>query len=370
MPGPQYFIQNIAQDLREGKNVVICLPRYSPDKLAVRIREAINEGNRWEYLTNNNYYESSPIDFLYQYFLAGCDAKEVRTIPNFLNHFETMGKIIWIDGISELSWPYWKEFIIKYEPVCRGKSLLERTVFCILLKGELAIHPPREDVCLSVRIYSGISDSLDMLIYASHMASGSVVFSSGIIGKLMPVIISKIALWDPYVAEVLLRQPMEILLSPSKILKDIAIEREWMDNKSNIRKPLWELGMKNVFEEEECFHSCILGKLELERRLWSAQLGVIYPYIEEQRQIILKHIKKFISVPYTTRFGDEISDINDLEIGHIEAILSNNSSFSDRRMLKRISDLRKARNDLAHLTPLEKTFFLSEAIRNPLKYKI
>lgn len=366
IPGPQYFIHNIVQELRDGKNVIVLLPEYSPDKFAVAVRESLDEEGRWERIDYQNSSESLPIDFLYQYYVSDSQLEEIRTISNLFKHDRIKGKIIWIDGVSATSWPSWKKFIIRYESVCRGMSILERTVFCIPVKGVSASQAPVEEVCLSVRRYSGISNSLDMLMYASHLTRYSGF--SGIKAKLVPVIISNLALWDANLAESLSRQSFETLLSPSEFLEKVAIKRGWL---SDIRNPLWEAGMKDIFEGEESCHSCVLinetGRADLQRRLWSAEVAVLYPYIEEQRQIILNHLNKFLSVPYITRFGEVINDIKDLEIGHIEAVLSNSNSFSDRRMLNRISDLRKMRNDLAHLIPIENTQFLSEALQKPLR---
>ncbi|OQX01538.1 MAG: hypothetical protein BWK80_59740 [Desulfobacteraceae bacterium IS3] len=372
LPGPQCFIQNIVQDMRDGRNVIICLPEHSPERLALAVRESLDEEGGWERIDYQNSLESLPVDFLYQYYVNDCQAEENRTIPNLFSHDGIRGKIIWLDGISAVSWTLWREFIIRYESVCRGMSILGRTVFCIPLKGISTIQMPGEEVCLSVRKYTGISDSIDMLIYASHLTR--TFGFSGVKAKLVPVIISKISLWDAHLAESLSRQSFETLLSPSEFLKKTAIERGWLNEEGEIIAPLWELGMKDIFEGEECLHSSILinetETSELQRRLWSAEVSVLYPYIEEQRQIILNHLKRFLSVPYTTRFGEVITDIKDLEIGHIEAVLSNNSSFRDREMRKRISDLRKMRNDLAHLIPIESTQFLSEAIKKPLKINV
>jgi hypothetical protein len=49
-----------------------------------------------------------------------------------------------------------------------------------------------------------------------------------------------------------------------------------------------------------------------------------------------------------TRFGEEITDIRDLEIGHIESQLANNPAVSNS-IRQLIMQLRQIRNALSHL---------------------
>ena len=53
-----------------------------------------------------------------------------------------------------------------------------------------------------------------------------------------------------------------------------------------------------------------------------------------------------LSVPFRTRFGDEILSLDDLELGHIESQLS--SVYIDSELRSRLSRLRRVRNHLSH----------------------
>jgi len=59
-----------------------------------------------------------------------------------------------------------------------------------------------------------------------------------------------------------------------------------------------------------------------------------------------------------TRFGEEVTGIRDLEIGHIESQLANNPAVSNS-IQQVITQLRKIRNALSHLESLDPALLLS-----------
>ena len=110
--------------------------------------------------------------------------------------------------------------------------------------------------------------------------------------------------------------------------------------------------MKDMFDGCERVHSAALVLTdrtgEIGRCVSSGQVGVLFPLVEERRQMILKELAQHLVVPFRTRFGSTVADWRDLEIGHIESqIVGNNLPVSaDIRCLLR--QLRQIRNCLAH----------------------
>ena len=92
------------------------------------------------------------------------------------------------------------------------------------------------------------------------------------------------------------------------------------------------------------------------------------PFVEEQRQDILARFAGVLRVPFTTRFGEEITNIRDLEIGHIESQLADNLAVSSR-IRQWIKQLRKIRNALSHLEPLDSAMLLSGEVLRELDGK-
>ena len=78
----------------------------------------------------------------------------------------------------------------------------------------------------------------------------------------------------------------------------------------------------------------------------------MFPYIEECRRIVLEKLEGILIVPFETRLGYSIDNLCDLEIGHIEYQLFNNSNMRNTDLRRLISILRDIRNDLSHLRTL------------------
>jgi hypothetical protein len=95
-----------------------------------------------------------------------------------------------------------------------------------------------------------------------------------------------------------------------------------------------------------------------QRRIWNAEVGVLLPFVEEQRQDILVRFAGVLRVPAMTRFGEAITDIRDREIGHIESQLAKNPAVSNS-IRQLLTQLRKIRNALSHLESLDPALLLS-----------
>jgi hypothetical protein len=128
--------------------------------------------------------------------------------------------------------------------------------------------------------------------------------------------------------------------------------------------------MIDVIEGEENIHSASLAlkdfKGTIARRIWSAEVGVILPFVEERRQEILTHLAGVLRVPFTTRFGEVISDVRDLEIGHIESQLINSGITVHPNVRRLVRRLREIRNCLSHLEPLSLELLLDAEINTTI----
>jgi len=276
------------------------------------------------------------------------------------------GKIIWLDNLTPSTWSAWKEFITDYEPVCRSRSLLDRTLFCVPLIGELALDPPKEDVCLAHHYWRDAVDRLDMLLFTSSIFQEKRM--PDLQKRVAISIIANIALWDPAVGERLVHEDLEKILSPVPILQEVARERGWYPEDTNSDSWSWHRGMKDRIDGEEKIHSAVLAfndvDSEIERRIWSAEIGVVLPFIEERRQEILGRLAGLLKVPFKTRFGEVISDLRDLEIGHIESQVIHNGVAVNPKIRRLIHRLREIRNCLSHLEPLSPELLLCEEINS------
>jgi hypothetical protein len=208
----------------------------------------------------------------------------------------------------------------------------------------MAIVPPAQDVRLSVHNMFGILNSLDVHIYASENLNQKGRSSLEV--RLIIALVTAIALWDLGLAETLLNADIDKILNPAELLEELSQGHNWAyDNADFLR---WHLGTKNVFDHQVCIHSALVDRRELEHRIWQAQVGVLLPYVEEQRQRIIEELRNYLEVPFKTEFGQLITERQDLEIGHIYSQIQSNYRI-DILTREKVEYLRDIRNQLAHL---------------------
>ena len=80
-------------------------------------------------------------------------------------------------------------------------------------------------------------------------------------------------------------------------------------------------------------------------RVWAAQVAILFPVIERERQRLIRDHLNFWHLPYTRPDGREIGTLDELEIGDLAAQLRRAGLDKVRR---RAEWLRRVRNDLAH----------------------
>jgi len=368
LPGPNRFVSRIIQDLRDGKNVILCLPEYSPSGLASAVRSTLGDSGDWSWnaLRACDEDQTDPAHLLFSRFVPDMSPNTIWNAHTLSKEESFAGKIIWLDNLTPSTWSAWKEFITDYEPVCRSRSLLDRTLFCVPLIGELALDPPKEDVCLAHHYWRDAVDRLDMLLFTSSIFQEKRM--PDLQKRVAISIIANIALWDPAVGERLVHEDLEKILSPVPILQEVARERGWYPEDTNSDSWSWHRGMKDRIDGEEKIHSAVLAfndvDSEIERRIWSAEIGVVLPFIEERRQEILGRLAGLLKVPFKTRFGEVISDLRDLEIGHIESQVIHNGVAVNPKIRRLIHRLREIRNCLSHLEPLSPELLLCEEINS------
>lgn len=361
LPGPAGWVATVVDELRAGRNVVLCVPEYAPadEDLRTAIRLGLDHDHEWRTLRvpSDGEGPAKPVEFLFSSLAPRAPGHEVQNVGTLLRQDGFGGCFIWLDGIDAAAWPTWRQFLTEYSHACRATSLLDRTVFCVLLRGGLALEPPTEDVCLALHRWHGVVESLDAALLAAQLVQGRGL--PRLQKRVTVAIVAQLAQWDLTVVERLALEDLQHLLDPVQILQEIARERQWSQVDAEAGACTWHRGMADCVDAEMQVHSAILAlrdpPIGLERRLWTAQVGVLLPFVEEQRQGVLIQLGGFLTTPFKTRFGYTITDIKDLEIGHIKAqIVSNGLPVppTTRNLVQCLVDIRNA---LAHLerVPLE-----------------
>jgi hypothetical protein len=149
---------------------------------------------------------------------------------------------------------------------------------------------------------------------------------------------------------------METLLAPSHILEEIAQERGWRDSEGETPTPEWHRGMTQEVDGKTQIHAAAIPvndpKGELKRRIWTAQVSVMLPFVEEQRREFIEEYSRFLSVPYTTPLGEKVETKSELEINHLYLQVVNGIPV-DAATVRHVDRLKNIRNRLAHLGILD-----------------
>jgi hypothetical protein len=254
-----------------------------------------------------------------------------------------------VEDLSAKSWPAWRVFLQEYAHDCRSRPLLERLTLVAPLAGAAGCRPPDEDVALAVRHWAGVVEPLDQLLFVYHLLRLRPM--PRLQRDVFAAVIAGLALWDPAVSRTLVELPFAEVLAPAEVLAALARERGWavLPGEATIG---WQEGMVDQFAGAERTHSSALAELdrargadELQRRIWSAQVGVLLPYVEGRRRELLEGLGGQLTGPFHFDSGLVVSDIRDLEIGQIEYQLT----ASGRRVPRVVRLLKEIRNRLAHL---------------------
>lgn len=364
--GPSRFVERVADELREGKNVVICLPEHVPDGLGGAVRKVMGDGCGcpWHVLSAEGESTANPARWLADRVISHTPAGGVMNAKVLVNDDAFAGRVIWLQDIGTNDWPAWRDFLAEYSHACRARSLIERTILCVAAAGRAATCPPAEEICLVCHTWRGVVDSLDMILYCSNLLRDRDL---PIIRKrVLIAVVAGLALWDPAVAEELASAEIDAILEPEAVLNEIGRRRGWTSDVTLDGQEGWCLGLTDTMDGEEKTHSAALSlrdlSNEIRRRIWSAEVGVLFPYVEEQRQTILRRLRGLLRVPFETRFGEIITDWRDLEIGHIESQIATNGIPVAREMRRMLQHLRQIRNCLAHQEVVPKDLLLEVAL--------
>jgi hypothetical protein len=187
------------------------------------------------------------------------------------------------------------------------------------------------------------------MLYVAQLLRGRPML--GLRRELVIAVIAALALWDPTVSDAMIDLPLERIFDPVEPLAVVAHSRGWTSLPDDTAACRHE-GMVQRFADKDQIHSAVLAASgdvhsldELRRRVWSAQVGVLLPFVEGRRRELLEGLDGQLVGPFRFDDGVVIQDARDLEIGQIEYQLAKRG----RRVPQTIRLLKQIRNRLAHL---------------------
>lgn len=340
LPGPKAFVGSIIGDLRDGLHPILLLPRYGPQEhgLLSALKEAWVDEGHWETVYTK---EVNPTVML----ADRCEMPgESRVSLKMLSeHTRLAGRTFLLEELTERNWPAWKLFLEDFQHITRSQSVCLRALFIVPLIGELALDPPQEDLGLSLRRWDNVVDDLDLLLYASQLLRSSSHPLQ--LQRLLASMIAELAAYDPEVVRRLCFESPTTIFQPNEVLLDLLKDRKW----DWTIPGSWESGTLMTVLGRTTVHSAVqAAKGELTERLWRAQLSVVFPLVERQRQRLLGLLNGKLVFPINAP-GGRIDSLSDVELGHLAHYDNVRGLPIDLRDRELLHELVEIRNHLAHL---------------------
>ena len=347
LPGPSLYLEDVEEAIREGTSVVTRFPGGVPEGFERAMKERLQKVLGWRSLDASDAGEDI-LGFLYGELCPSTSAAYLPSISGFAAQPELRGLVMWIDGVPAAEQPRWAAFVRAYSDASRAIETFDRAVFALVLSGPQASDSVPDEAAFVTRDFRSSVDPIDLFILAMQ----------DLVRRSMPrehkalhaQAVASLAQWDWRLATVLIDARLEDVLKPEPLLERFAAERGWCAETPR----LWQDGTADGPAGSPVPHSAVLlasGDVRgVRHRLWSAQAAVLLPLIEERRVELIAAHARGIRFPVTLD-GREIGDPLDLSIGQLAWHLDEVGCPAAVR--KNVYRLRRMRNALAHMEPVE-----------------
>lgn len=362
LPGPSAFLEQAADDLREGKCLVLCLPEHGPEDLPTRVRRQIDRD--WRRLRAEEMGDD-PAEALYDYFAPDSPPETRRSCRTLVALDRFLGQAVMVEIRCPARWNAWREFLIEYEERVRATSPVLRALLCIVLIGETADSPPPSAPALVTRRWDDVVSEMDTALWTSHLLRG--YGSNPTIRCVAASVVTRLSLWDPELPLRFSAEKSEHIFQPIPLLREVARERGW-DATSIPDDPWpWCRGLQCSVDGRSRGHSAALAAIgrqeEIEHRVWAAQVSVLFPFVEERRRGLINGLGKRLSVPFRPHpDAREITDPRDLELSHIHRQIRSRTDVP-AWLPRAVDTLVGIRNDIAHFEIVPESALLDENLR-------
>lgn len=351
LPGPSKFIEEVVSHVNEGRSVFVLLPEQPLPLLQTAVHNQLGSVH-WRSLEVPADNTISPAVFLFQCFVPPEDNVTLRTAAELVKHESFQGWAIWLTGVTEENFGPWTEFMLEYAHASRSLTTGVQTSLIVVCRGFVASLPSPKEAGIATLSWNGRLDRLDISLYAAL----NVPLKRSILERELAVAtVAEIAAWDLVLVDHLAFLDLVFLLRPREVLIDYA-SQQW-DNPS--LPGAWWTGKSYEVKGGLRQHASFIARSseeELKTLIWRAQVGVLMPYIEEQRRIYLDRYRHLLT-SIALQYGNgpvRTYEVAELEVSHLFHQLQRMRSTAVEIVdLNHLSDLKDARNALAHLMPVE-----------------
>ena len=334
LPGARRFVDSTCDLLRGGSSVVVRFPGVVPDGFADAVTTSLGNALHVGHLSAT----CAPLQDLARRYAD--HPHQIQHLPDLCDDAGFRGCLVLPHGLDATTWPPWRDFLVTYAQASRSRSLLGRSLFLVTLAGSPPAEPPPTDIGLASRAWDGVLDDVDLLLFANeHLRQRG---GEPLLRSLLATTIARVAAWDFETASTLVSENGRTIMDPVEPLRALAHDRHWTTD-----TPLdWQLGTASRAGVAHPARTALDNPpAELYRRLWSAQLSVLLPWIEERRHETVAG-NLFEVRRHMRADGDGQGDPFALELGDLFRLFVRRGA--DRHVRRTVEHLRDVRNELAH----------------------
>jgi hypothetical protein len=337
-PGPRRFIAHAVRSVRDGKCLVIQVPKSVAEQLESKIRSSLRDICHRVDTVHASYAPMEDIMAVIP------ELPQCESLPLFLNEIGISPRTFLVIITKDDIWNIWKDFIARFHhAIVKYDQSLRPTIVALI---PIDARPLPDEVALECVSWRNVWSDADALALAEDAVPRSKICRD--LFELVAIhTIARLAIWDHEIASTAGRRLSEFVFDPQQILLKVALSRGWLSS----REACADDGTIGFLNSKIVLHSAWLaiscgntpqGKAyseELYKRRWHAQAAVLLPWIEEQRMDLVNLAHRFLP---TTVDSEDI-----MEIGPLSFLLSRTTA--PQELKRRASRLKDARNDIAHL---------------------
>lgn len=349
IPGPCRFVWRVENNLRDRVNVIAALPvGLGREWFDFFRRRWADDQERMDVLRVGA-ETTSPLDKLCGAFTT--HPIGTMTIGSLVQEAGFRGRTVGVvlDGTEPLQ--EWIEFLVAYERECRLIDMLDRTVLLLATDGVSPRLLPSPETHLRIHIYEGYARPHDCYMYAWTLLG--VEEKQAWRTELKMALCAQLAQWDPRLCEALSDRDIRYILQPMSSVFTLPVGQDV--NASADPDEGWAMGILQRRDGQVIYHSGWVVRdttsKEFQRRVWAAQVQVLFPLIEQVRRQAIERYGSRIRLPILLGDGEHVNDPYELEIAMVRRIVSRMSGVP-RAVLRRLDQAWEFRNSLAHLQPL------------------
>jgi hypothetical protein len=344
LPGPSAFLADVLRTLHNGVNAVVMVPDVCPGP----IRQPILRGLRREDCLSIDELpaSTSPSTRPAALVQAACGLEPgIATAADLVRCQRFRGRAVYVRELSAGAWPAWMRFLDEYASAVRRLEEHERSVFCVEVSPTLP-GLPQDDVTLRVLRWQGVVGQLDMLLFALKLQPQAIRTLGPVLQHIHARSVAELAGFDGCLAQELSTLGLEDLPNATGLCLRFGQRKGWC---ASMRSG-WETGTLARVDGDDVEH---LGWLAhrpdfgraLSRRLWRAQVTVVFPLLETLRWQVIDRHHRSLRIPWENRSG-VVQQVGDLELGDLAVQLHR---VAPSGLVETLRTLRTMRNKLAHL---------------------